>query len=80
MLAMALFWWFGLSWLGLPPRALTVVDIIVKFLTAVAAVWGAYRLVDVVCNALERKATKSISKFDDLLVPLVRKSSKVIVV
>ncbi|RMG09411.1 MAG: mechanosensitive ion channel family protein [Planctomycetota bacterium] len=80
MLAMALFWWGGLNWLGLPPKALSVASVLVTFVTAVAGVWGAYRLVDVLCNALERKAAKSVSKFDDLLVPLVRKSAKVFIV
>ena len=79
LLAMAAFWWLGLGWLGLHAEALRVVATGVKAVALVAGVWGSYRLVDVVCNALERKALRSVSKYDDLLVPLVRKTLKVAV-
>lgn len=79
LLAMAAFWWLGLGWLGLHADALKIVGTGVKAVALVAGVWGSYRLVDVVCNALERKAERSVSKFDDLLVPLVRKTLKVLV-
>ncbi len=79
MLAMASFWWLGLAWLGLHADVLNILTITVKTVALIAGVWGSYRLVDIVCNALERKALRSESKFDDLLVPLIRKSLKVFV-
>jgi MscS family membrane protein len=78
-LVMAGFWWLGLGWLGLNPQVLKVVATAVKFITAAAGVWCAYRLVDVGCSALEKRSLRTESKFDDLLVPLVRKSGKVFV-
>ncbi|MGE0706796.1 MAG: mechanosensitive ion channel family protein [Planctomycetota bacterium] len=80
LLVMAAFWWVGIGWLGLHADVLRFVTITIQTVAAIAGVWGAYRLVDVVCSALERKALESESKFDDLLVPLVRKSLKVAVV
>jgi MscS family membrane protein len=77
---MAAFWWLALSWLGLASGVLEIVTIAIKFVAAVAGVWGAYRLVDVISSALERKAARTENKFDDLLVPLVRKSAKVFVI
>ena len=45
---MAVLWWIGLVWLGLPVRVLAVLIVAVKFLVVASAVWAAYRLTDVV--------------------------------
>jgi MscS family membrane protein len=79
VLAMGLTWWMLLGWLGLPPRIYLVLVVAVRFLSAAAGVWSAYRLVDVVSDILKRKAAATETKFDDLLVPLFRKSLKVFV-
>jgi len=80
LLVMTGFWWIAIGWLGLHVDVLRWATITIKSLSALAAVWGCYRLVDVVCDALERKALKTESRYDDLLVPLLRKSLKVFVV
>lgn len=80
LLAMACSWWLALGWLGLPSEVLTLLTVAVKTLAALAGVWGSYRLVDIVSSALARKAITTHSKFDDLLVPLVRKTLKLFVV
>ena len=77
---MALFWWLGLSWLGLPAGLLSVLIVAVKFVTAVAFVMVAYRLVDLVSSFLAHRAERTDSRFDDLLVPLISKSLKVFIV
>ena len=41
--------------------------------------WGAYRLVDVVAEGMGQRAARTETKFDDLLVPLVRKTAKVFI-
>ena len=46
----------------------------------VACIRGAYQRVDYVCLYLENKAIESENKFDDILVPLIRKSAKTFVV
>ena len=78
-LVMAVAWWVGLGVLGLPEGAFWVLGGAVKFLAVFAGMRAAFKLVDTAAAALEDRAARSASKFDDLLVPLVRKSSKVIV-
>lgn len=46
----------------------------------IGCVLAAYQLVDYFCLYLEKKAFESENKFDDILVPLIRKSSKTFVV
>ncbi|MEQ8659336.1 MAG: mechanosensitive ion channel family protein [Gammaproteobacteria bacterium] len=79
LLVMALTWWTGLNLLGLPATALVVLLVTTKFLACLAAVWGAYRLVDVLSAWLEGKALATASRLDDALVPLVTKTIKVFV-
>jgi MscS family membrane protein len=79
ILAMALVWWAGVLWLGLPVRVLAVLLIAVKFLAAASAVWGAYRVTDVLGEYFAERARGTETKYDDLLVPLVRKSIKIFI-
>ena len=79
ILAMALVWWLFLDWLGLPANVRLVLVVVVRFLAAATGVWAAYRLVDILSEMLARKAQSTETKFDDLLVPLVRKSLKIFV-
>lgn len=70
--------------LGLPVLDLTqgvrdALDIAASFIVAVASVWATYRLVDVVCWNLEQRAAETENKFDDMLVPLLRRTLKVLV-
>lgn len=46
----------------------------------IGCVMAAYQLVDYFCLYLEKKAFESENKFDDILVPLIRKSAKTFVV
>ena len=78
-LVMALVWWPGILWLGLPVHILQVLLVAVKFVAITAAVWAAYRTVDIAALVLEQRAAKSVNRFDDLLVPLFRKSAKIFV-
>ena len=41
-------------------------------LFALAAIWAAYRVVDLVCDVLEKKAKATATKIDDLLLPLLQ--------
>ena len=79
LMAMAIAWWAGLNIMGLPPHVLLVLLISVKFLTCLSAVWGAYRLVDLLRAFLMDKALATQSKLDDALVPLLTKTVKVFV-
>ena len=80
LLVMALVWLWGLRRLGLPDDTFVVLKVVVEFLVALAGVWGTYRLVDVLGEALRQWAERTESALDDLLVPLAVKSLKVFVV
>ena len=70
----------GLPVLDLAQAPRDALDIAASFVIAVASVWAAYRLVDVVCWNLEQRAARTENKFDDMLVPLLRRTLKVLVV
>ncbi|MGM0598954.1 MAG: mechanosensitive ion channel domain-containing protein [Candidatus Rifleibacteriota bacterium] len=73
-------WWIGLSLLSLPAGARLILIVTVKVITAVASIWAAYRLMDVVGNYLRAKAELTPNKFDDLLVPLITRSLKTLAI
>ena len=76
---MAWVWLLGLAFLQLPPQTLYYLRIGAKTVSAAAAVWACYRLVDIVGDFLAQRAARTRSKYDDLLVPLVVRSLKVLV-
>ncbi|RLB48187.1 MAG: mechanosensitive ion channel family protein [Deltaproteobacteria bacterium] len=57
-----------------------VAHIGIRVLAAVSAVFVLYRIVDVVADLFARKAATTDTKLDDQLVPLVRRTAKVMVV
>jgi MscS family membrane protein len=79
IVAMAVLWWLGLLVLGLPPQALAILLLAVKFLAIAALVWSAYRMVDVGAAVLESYAAETNTKYDDLLIPLLRSSAKIFI-
>lgn len=80
VLAMAALWWFGLYLLNLPIAVQSLLGKIAIFFMAFALVWTLYKVVDVLAAYLAVLASKTESKMDDLLIPLVRKSLKIFVV
>jgi len=79
IVAMAVVWRLGLPFLWLPVNVLAILEVAVRFVLAAGVVWAAYRLVDIVSALLEARAGRTQNRFDDLLVPLVRKSLKVFI-
>ncbi|MHC4716867.1 MAG: mechanosensitive ion channel family protein, partial [Planctomycetota bacterium] len=77
--AAALFWLGTVRLLSLPPEAPKVVLIAVRFFAMLAGVWAGFRVTDLVAEVLVRKADRTATKFDDLLVPLVRKTTKIFI-
>lgn len=78
--ATTLFWWLGLSLLGLPGDARLILLISIKLVSALTGVWAGYRMMDVVGNFLQGKAEKTANKFDDLLAPLITRALKTMVI
>ncbi|MCA9513703.1 MAG: hypothetical protein KC635_02060, partial [Myxococcales bacterium] len=79
LMALALTWTLGLPWLGLPPDANGVVILVVQLIAAFGFVRFAFKIVDIVAWELARRAALTEGRFDDLIVPLVQKSLKVVV-
>ncbi len=78
-LVASLVFWAVLPILGLPHGLLVVLAVVIKLVGASAAVLSAYRFSDVLALYLSNTATGTESKFDDMLVPLARRTLKAIV-
>jgi MscS family membrane protein len=79
LLIMALVFYICIPLLLLPIRLTSVAMLAIKAASAYAAVWLAYRLIDVLAEYLLVKAEKTETKLDDQLIPLIAKTLKVFV-
>ncbi|PIE17147.1 MAG: hypothetical protein CSA66_06625 [Proteobacteria bacterium] len=80
LIVMAVLWVAGLRWVGLSPGLNGFFVVIVKFLAAFGFVWFFFRIIDVIAHVLAKRADVTEGRFDDLLVPLFRKSAKIVIV
>lgn len=78
-MAGSLVFWAGLSAIHLPDAVLVVLAVIVKLVGAFSAVLSAYRAADVLALYCHHLASQTDTRYDDMLVPLVRRTVKVIV-
>lgn len=72
-------WIFGLELLELPDFFLGPLLRIGYISFTVASVFTLSQIADVICQFLEKKALESENKFDDVLIPLIRKSVKFLI-
>lgn len=79
-LVMASMLWLSYPRLRLPLDASLAVSVAVRMMVVASIVWATYRFVDVLAERMAFTAAKTDSKLDDQLVPLVRKSLKVVIV
>jgi MscS family membrane protein len=80
LLAMALVWYGGTVLIGLRPEVLRVLLVAVRFFAVVAAVWTAFRMIDLLASYLLSKARRTRTRYDDLLIPLISRTLKVFAV
>lgn len=80
ILAMALTWMALLPLLELRTGAHDALNFAATLVAAVAAVWAAYKLIDVVSEHLIALAETTDTKTDDILVPMVRRAAKIVVI
>ncbi len=78
--AMALLWSALLPTLDLTLRAEAILFFATQFVIAASGVWAAYRLVDLVSGYFAVLASRTESKFDDMVVPMIRRALKIIVI
>ncbi len=80
LLTQSLVWYVGATLIDLPAGFLAVLLVAFKFFAVVSAIWIAFRAIDLLKSFLERRAAKTKSKYDDLLVPFVSTSLKFLAV
>lgn len=73
-------WIIGVTWLELDGTLLSWLLRLGYVIFTVGCVVAAHHIVDFLCLFLEKKAIESENKFDDILVPLVRKTAKSFVI
>lgn len=78
-LVMAAVFYVVTPWLQLSVRVSQVAGAATTAIAVVSVAWLAYRLVDVLSEWLEAKASATESKLDDQLVPLLRRSLKLFI-
>jgi len=80
LFAGALAFTYSLALLGLPAPVMAVLIPAARFVLMLAGVWSAVRLTDLVAEVLASKAAGTTTRFDDLLIPLIRKTVKILIV
>ncbi|RME36728.1 MAG: hypothetical protein D6788_10975, partial [Planctomycetota bacterium] len=70
----------AVPWLGLPEPLLGPLLRLLKLLLGVSAVWAAYRYVDVVGSRIAADPDVRLTRFDDVLIPMLRKILRIFVV
>ncbi|QNN21600.1 mechanosensitive ion channel family protein [Planctomycetales bacterium ZRK34] len=66
--------------LGLSGMALTVLVVAARVVLVVCITWAAWMMTDLLAAAFMRRASKTDSTFDDMIIPLLRKTVKLFIV
>lgn len=80
LVAAAVIWQRLLPLLDLGDQAYTILFAAVRVFTALAGTWAAFRLADLIGEIFASKAARTQTKFDDVVVPLIRKTLKLFIV
>ncbi len=79
LLAAAGIWYLALDQGLLPPTATTILLVAVRLFFMISMVWAAFRVTDLVGDWLSAQAAKTETKFDDLLVPMIKRTAKLFI-
>lgn len=79
-LAFSITWWIGIRFLEVDVEMLEFFIRASYILTAFFSVWSALKMVDYISLHFEKMAENTFNKFDDVLVPMLKKTTKVLVV
>ncbi len=80
LLTMTAVWWLGLQALDLSVEIKQIVWPAMRFVMTALAVWAVYRLIDLMAGYYMNRASASASRLDDVLIPLIRKTLKIVAV
>lgn len=72
-------WYLALTIGLLPPMPTMVLLVAVRVIWIFSLAWGGFKITDLVCAWLGLQAEKTETKFDDLLIPLVKRTAKVFI-
>lgn len=76
----AAIWWTFDGWLDLPVNVAVAAQAAAVVAFGLGMIVFLVRLTDAVCDQMARWASKSSSKYDDLLVPFARKTAKLVII
>ena len=81
-LGTVLFWWLTIdfNYLQLPPELVAVLLPMTKLALAVTTVWVGYRCVDILGGYIAANEAVRLTRFDDVLIPLLQKILRLFVV
>ena len=80
IVAATLVWLLGLSFLGLPLAAFAILEPAARFALVLSIFWLGWRATDLVGEIIGARATATDTRLDDILVPMLRKTIKVLLV
>jgi MscS family membrane protein len=80
LLTFSSLWIMGINLLEFQPSGLSLLLRIGKVLFTLGVIYLTYNITDFLCLYLEKKSLLSENKFDDILVPLIRKSAKTFII
>jgi MscS family membrane protein len=69
-------WYLTTKFIGLPPELLSILLIGLRYFAVIAGVWTSFHLIDLMARIAARRASKTVSRFDDVLVPLIATTLK----
>ena len=76
----AIFWGVTVHWLALTPASASVISLLVTIFAIGCVVWAGFRIADLAGEIAETKAAQEKSVIEDLTVPIVRKTIKLLIV
>ena len=79
LLLASLLWYYSILLLDLPLTPEKILRTAARFVFMLSAVLAAYRIADLIGEFFSAKASTTSTRFDDLLIPLLRKSAKILV-
>jgi MscS family membrane protein len=77
LLAAAGIWYFALDQGLLPTAVVPVLLVAVRLFLMISMVWAAFRVTDLISDWLTLQAAKTETKYDDLLVPMIKRTVKI---
>ncbi len=80
IVAATLIWLGGLSLLGLPLAAFAILEPAARFAFVLSIFWLGWRATDLVGEIVGARATATDTRLDDIIVPMLRKTIKVLLV